>query len=268
MTRKTVAIAGLGAIGKEIADALDRGLPGLKLVAVSDVNADRVRELTQPYKEPPKLVPLAELTSADIVVEAMPPSLFEQIARPAIEAGCTFVPCSVGALLGKPELIGLAAKTGARIIAPTGAIAGLDAIRAICQENVDEIVLKSRKPPVGFIGVSYVESLGIDIGKISEPTMLFRGNASDACKHFPANANVAGALALAGVGPAKTVVEIWADPGVTRNIHAITARSPSVNLSIAVENVPSETNPKTSRLAPLSILACLAGLAGTLKVGS
>ena len=36
---------------------------------------------------------------------------------------------------------------------------------------------------------------------------------------------------------------------------------------MTVENVPSEANPKTGKLTALSVLACLRGLAATLKVG-
>jgi len=268
MTVKTVAIAGLGAIGKEIADALDRGIPGLRLDKVADAHADHAKSVIGRYTRQPLLVPLDQLTDADIIIEAMPPHLFVDIARPAIEAGKIFVPCSVGALLQHQELIGRAKMTGARIVVPTGAIAGLDAIRAIANEDVESITLKSRKPPVGFKGVRFVEEQGIKLDEIREPTLLFRGNAIDACQNFPANANVAGALSLAGIGPMRTGVEVWADPSITRNIHQIDAKSASVTLSITVENSPSPTNPKTSHLAPLSIIACLAGLAGHVKIGS
>ena len=76
------------------------------------------------------------------------------------------------------------------------------------------------------------------------------------------------ALALAGIGPDRTMVEIWADPGVTRNTHTIRVEAATVRLTMTIENVPSEENPRTGKITPLSILACLRGLTSTLKVGS
>ena len=76
------------------------------------------------------------------------------------------------------------------------------------------------------------------------------------------------ALALAGVGPERTRVEIWADPGVSRNTHTIRVEAAAARLTMTIENVPSEANPRTGLITPLSILACLRGLTSTLKVGS
>jgi aspartate dehydrogenase len=104
--------------------------------------------------------------------------------------------------------------------------------------------------------------------ELREATLVFEGNALEAAQHFPANANVAAALALAGIGPLRTRVQIWADPTISRNIHAIHVDAESARLSMTVENVPSESNPKTSKLAPLSILACLAGLVAPVRIGS
>jgi aspartate dehydrogenase len=103
---------------------------------------------------------------------------------------------------------------------------------------------------------------------IAAPTRVFQGNAFDAAQGFPANVNVAAALALAGVGPERTMVEIWADPGVTRNMHTIRVEADAARLTMTIENVPSEENPRTGKITPLSILACLRGLTSTLKVGS
>jgi aspartate dehydrogenase len=97
---------------------------------------------------------------------------------------------------------------------------------------------------------------------------VFRGNALDAAAGFPANVNVAAALALAGVGPMRTRVEIWADPGVTRNTHTIRVEAAAARLTMTIENVPSEDNPRTGKITTLSVLACLRGLVNTLKVGS
>ena len=98
---------------------------------------------------------------------------------------------------------------------------------------------------------------------------MFEGNAFDAAAGFPANVNVAAALALAGIGPERTRVEIWADPAVTRNTHTVRVEADAVRLTMTIENVPSEANPRTGKItAHVSVLACLRGLSATLKVGS
>ncbi len=84
---------------------------------------------------------------------------------------------------------------------------------------------------------------------------------------FRANANVAAALALAGIGPLRTQVEIWADPNVTRNTHTVRVDADCGRMTLCVESTPSKTNPRTSRIAPQSLIACLQSLDTTLKVG-
>ena len=171
------------------------------------------------------------LAEADIVVEAAPAAVFEQIASAAIEAGRIFVPASVGALLPRMHLVRRAHETGARIVVPTGALLGLDAVRAAAEGRVDSI-------------------------------------AFDAAAGFPANVNVAAALALAGIGPAETRVEIWADPGIDRNTHTIRVEAEAARFTMTIENVPSAENPRTGQITALSMLACLRGLVATLKVGT
>ena len=264
----TVAIGGLGAIGLAVARALDRGIDGLRLIAVSARDQDRARANVADFAAPPEVLDLPALASADIVVEAAPAAVFEQIAVPAIEAGRIFVPSSVGALLPRMHLVERARATGARIVVPTGALLGLDAVRACAEGNVESITIESRKPPRGLVGAPYLEQHNIDVLAINAPTVVFEGNAFDAAAGFPANVNVAAALALAGIGPQRTTVRIWADPGVDRNIHTIRVESDAARLTMTVENVPSEANPRTGKLTPLSVLACLRGLIATLKVGS
>jgi aspartate dehydrogenase len=265
---KTVAIAGLGAIGLPLARALDGGVDGLRLIAVT--SRDQVKALANlaGFRSPPQLVDLQDLAEADIVVEAAPASVFERIAISAIDKGRIFVPASVGALLPRMHLVRRAVKTGARIIIPTGALLGLDAVRAAAEGPIESITLETRKPPAGLMGAPYLEKHRIDVMDLTEPLLVFKGNAFDAAVGFPANVNVAAALALAGIGPIRTKVEIWADPGLTRNTHIIRVNAEAARFTMTIENVPSSDNPRTGQLTPLSMLACLRGLVSPLKVGS
>lgn len=263
-----VAIAGLGAIGLKLAAALDAGVPGLELVAVAARDHAKATANLKGFRNPPKIVPIAALAEADIVVEAAPAAVFEEIARAAIGRGRIFIPSSVGALLPRMQLVEEAKRTGARIVVPTGALLGLDAVRAAAEGKVASVTIETRKPPRGLAGAPYLDQHGIDVASITQARRVFKGNAFDAAAGFPANVNVAAALALAGIGPERTMVEIWADPAVTRNTHTIRVEAEAARLTMTIENVPSEENPRTGKITPLSVLACLKGLVSTLKVGT
>src|SRR5690242_16490367 len=147
---KTVAIGGLGAIGLKLARALDNGVEGLRLIAVSARDHAKADANLRSFRAPPRVVGLEQLAEADIVVEAAPAAVFEEIACAAIEAGRIFVPASVGALLPRMRLVEYAGKTGARIVVPTGALLGLDAVRAAAEGPVESVTIESRKPPRGL----------------------------------------------------------------------------------------------------------------------
>lgn len=266
----TVGIGGLGAIGLPVARALDRGeVPGLRLVAVAARDADKARRNLEGFRSPPALVALEQLAErADIVVECVPAALFDEIAVPAIERGRIFLPLSVGALLTREGLIERAGETGARIIVPTGALLGLDAVRAAAEGELHSVKMVTRKPPGGLKGAPFIEAAGIDLDEVTEPRRVFAGTARQAAKGFPANINVAAALSLAGMGPDRTMVEIWADPTVSRNTHSIIVEGDASRFVMTIEGVPSPENPATGKLTPLSTLATLRTLVSPMRVGT
>ncbi|HUZ75031.1 MAG TPA: aspartate dehydrogenase [Stellaceae bacterium] len=263
-----VGLAGLGAIGMPLARRLGAGLPGLRLVAVAAGDAARAaRRLAEAGVTAP-VVPATELARhAEVVVEAVPAAHFRAVAEPVIAAGRIFVPLSVGALLNNLDLVERAAAAGGRIIVPTGALVGLDAVRAAAQGEIFSVRMVTRKPPAGLEGAPYLVERGIVLTGLTAPLKVFEGTAREGARGFPANVNVAAALALAGIGPDRTRLEIWADPGVTRNTHSIELEADSASLRMTIENVPSE-NPRTGRITALSVIACLNGLVAPLRVGS
>jgi aspartate dehydrogenase len=264
-----VALAGCGAIGRVVAARLDRGIPGLRLVAVSARDVERAQARMAALSAPVPVLPLDELAgAADIVVESAPAAVFREIAEPALRAGRILVPASVGALLRHWDLVGLAEESGARIVVPTGALLGLDAVRAAAEGEIREVRMVTRKPPAGLAGAPYLVEHGIDVTGLTAPLKVFEGTAREGAAGFPANVNVAAALSLAGPGPDRTRLEIWADPGVERNIHKIVVEADSARFSMQIENVPSEDNPRTGKITALSVIAALRGLVSTLKVGS
>ncbi len=268
-TRLTVGIGGFGAIGRVVAGRLDAGIPGLELVAVSARDRNGAIGRMSGFHRQVPVVSLSELADhADVVVECAPAAVFMEVAAPALEKGRVFMPLSVGQLLSHPELEDMARKHGGRIIAPTGALLGLDAVRAASEGEIRSVRMVTRKPPMGLAGAPHIEANGIDLVGLTEPLKVFEGTAREGAKAFPANVNVAAALGLAGIGPDRTLIEIWADPGVTRNTHRIVVDADSTRFEMLIEGVPSEDNPRTGKLTPLSVIAALRGLVAPLKVGT
>lgn len=270
MAALTLAIAGLGAIGMRVAAAVDAGhVPGIRLVAVSARDRARADARLAGFRHPPAVVELAELAErAEVIVECAPAKVFAEVARPAIERGRLLMPLSAGALLNHMDLVDRATQTGARIVVPTGAIIGLDTVRAMAEGEIIRVVLETRKPPDGLTGAPHLVANGIDISNLSEPLMVFHGSAREAAKGFPANVNVAAALALAGIGPDRTEVTVWADPGIDRNQQSVTIISDAGEATMTMRNIPSAENPKTGRIVAQSVLSTLRRLTAPLTAGS
>ncbi len=266
---RRVGVAGLGAVGLPVVRALATGIEGLELAAVS--SRDLARARTRVEEVAPRVAvvhPAALPELADVIVECVPKAAFAEIAAGAIEAGRTLVTVSGAALLVHDDLVRRAGETGARIVLATGALLGLDAVRAAAEGEVAEVRMITRKPPRSLAGAPYLEENGISIDNLDAPLRLFEGTAREGAAGFPANVNVAAALGLAGVGPDRTRLEIWADPGLDRNTHEIVVDADTARLRMKIENVPSEENPGTGKITALSVIAALRGLGATLKVGS
>ncbi|WP_291851896.1 aspartate dehydrogenase [Bradyrhizobium sp.] len=263
-----VAVAGLGAIGARVVEALDRGIDGLVLTAVSAQNPEKHRGRLAGLRRTPAVLPIAALVEvADIVIECAPSVLVRSIVAPFVGSGKTAVVLSAGALLDHEDLVELAKRNGGQIVVPTGALLGLDAVAAAAVGQIHSVRMVTRKPVRGLAGAPYIVENNIDIDGIAEPLKIFDGTAREAARGFPANVNVAVALSLAGIGPDRTKIEIWADPALTRNTHRIEVDSDSARFSMSIENIPSE-NPKTGLITALSVIACLRKLRAPLRVGT
>jgi len=149
-----LAVAGLGAIGLAVARRVDAGeLPGIHLVAAAARDHDKARKATAQFRAPPPLAPLAALAEvADVILECLPAAHFAAVAEPALGNGRILMPLSVGALLDHWDLVARAEATGARILVPTGALLGLDAVRAAAEGTINSVRMVTRKPPAGLVG--------------------------------------------------------------------------------------------------------------------
>lgn len=263
-----VGVVGLGAIGRRVCQALDVGLPGLRLAGATARTRDKAEAFLKSLGTPPPFLSLDELVGAcDVVVEASTQAHLQEIAPRALGAGRDLVVLSCGALLGRADWVALAEANGCRILVPSGAIGGLDAVKGGAVGPITSVTMESRKVPTGWAEAPWVVQRKIDLDAIREETLIFEGPATAACPAFPANVNVLAALSLAGIGPERTTTRIYAVPGLTRNTHRISVEGEFGSLAIEIRNVPSE-NPRTGRLSYLSTIALLRDLGATLRVGT
>ncbi len=267
-TLKT-GIAGLGAIGRVLARKIQSGaIPNVALSGVSSGDRAKAQTYLREIACTAPVLPIAELAAlSDVVVECAPAAVFADIAVPVLNAGKKFMALSAGQLLRHPELVALAKETGGQIIVPTGALIGFDAVSAAAEGEIRSVTMITRKPVNGLMGAPYLKRNNIDIANLAEPLCVFRGSAREAAMGFPENVNVAAALSLAGIGPDRTTIEIWADPNVKRNMHRVVVDADSARFEMAIENVPSE-NPKTGRITALSVVAALRKMVSPLRVGT
>jgi aspartate dehydrogenase len=230
--------------------ALDDGIDGLVLAAISIQNPAKHQAFLTKLNKPPAILPINDLCAvADIVIECAPGKLVRSIVVPFVSRGKTAIVLSAGALLENEDLI------------------GLDAVTAAAEGEIQSVRMVTRKPVSGLAGAPYLVENNIDIADIVAPLKIFEGTARDAAKGFPANLNVAVALSLAGLGADRTILQIWADPTVTRNVHRVEVESDSARFSMSIENIPSE-NPKTGRITALSVIAYLRKQGSALRVGT
>jgi aspartate dehydrogenase len=270
-----VAIVGTGAIGDYLAQAIQAGRAGaVRLVALADTAPMQARlegaashhgcawstdVLRLPEYEP------------DIVIEAASPQTVRQYVLPLLDCGVDVLVMSAGALADGAFLLELEQtlqRSQRRLYVPSGAIGGLDVLRAAVVDGLEEVRLKTSKPPAGLRGAPWFLEHPLDLDGITVPTVLFHGSVAEAVRGFPQNVNVGAILNLVATGVPSITVEVVADPTSSRNVHEIYARGTFGEMTLRVANMPSANNPKTSHLACLSPIALLRRLSAQLVVGS
>ncbi len=275
MPKKRVGLVGCGTIGSQLAISVDSDkIPNASLVALFDVAEGNLQNLKSKLHSSPEAYSdfgrfLA--SGADIAVEAASQDAVRSFGKSILEEGKDMMVMSVGALADGTflsELLQAAAKRGCRIYVPTGAIAGIDAIRSV-RHLLDSVMLTTTKSPKALAGAPFFETSKIKLDDIAKSTVIYEGAAAEAVRAFPANVNVAAVLSLAGIGVDKTKVRIVADPEAATNRHEIAAIGSFGEIRIMVSNVPSPGNPKTSFLAVLSAIECLRSICDDgMRIGS
>ena len=256
-----VGLAGLGNIGSEVARWLVGGSAhGLTLEAAAGRDPNRVAAvLAQIGAHSVRVVALEELPAAcEVLVDCLAPEASARLLDTSVDLGRIIVPVSVSVLLENPQLIERARHAGTRLRVPSGAVAGLDMLKAAALGQIRSVRIRTRKPPAG---------LG-EQASGGEAMQLFAGTAREACRAYPRNVNIAATLALAGLGPELTQVEIWADPSLQRNVHEVHIESDATCLSLVIENLPSPTNPRSSVITAHSVCAVLQDLVDVVRIGT
>lgn len=267
-----IGIVGAGAIGKEIARAIDNGTVPARLEAIWDRDVQEATEFAASLQSKPKVLPLKELVEAsNFVVEAASQAAVREVAIATLSQSRSLMVMSVGAFADR-ELLetvrSLAKNHHCSIYVPSGAVCGLDGVKSAAVCKIDSVTITTRKPKEGLRGAPFIVKNDIDIDAMTGPTEIFSGPAAVAIREFPANVNVAASLSLVGIGFERTLVRVVVDPTIKRNMHEIEVRGEFGELRTVVENVPSKTNPKTSFLAALSAIATLRQVCEPIKVGT
>ncbi|HBR67914.1 MAG TPA: aspartate dehydrogenase, partial [Rhodospirillaceae bacterium] len=203
---------------------------------------------------------------SDLIIECLPAKAVPALAAEVFIRSRDHIIISSASLLIYPEILEGHKKSSSRIIVPSGALAGLDGVRSLIHSGIKSATIKSTKLPTGYNGAPYVLEQRIDLFCVTEKTLLFKGNAIEAAQGFPANVNVAATLSLAGIGPERTEVEIWADPEARGNSHEIIVVGNHSTIRAFVDNLPDPANPKTSILAAQSIVSALEKMSAPLII--
>ncbi|MBL7151145.1 MAG: aspartate dehydrogenase [Candidatus Omnitrophica bacterium] len=271
--RLKIGIVGCGAIGSSMAKFIVKKLfSQAQLSALYDLDASKIKKLAKSVSKKRDLAAgsLGDLIAeSQLVVEAASALSSREIARRALSMGRDVMIMSTGGVAGSlKELSLLAKKNNARVYIPSGAICGVDALKAAKLGRIKSVTLTTRKNPRSFKGVKYVEERRIKLAGIKKETVLFSGSAREAVRHFPQNINVAAVLSLAGIGQDRTLVRLIASPGTKRNIHEIKIESASGDISTRTQNLLHPDNPKTSFLAVLSAMAALRQILEPVRIGT
>lgn len=254
-----IGIMGCGSIANTLTNFQLNGKLNVKISYFYDLNKNNAVNLAN--KVDAEVVDTIEdlIEKSDLILESAAQSAVKENVPTILEHGVNVIIMSVGALMDfdfKNHLEKTAKESGAKIYLPTGAITGIDTVRASTMGEIESISLITRKPPV---------SLGIELEDDNEK-ILFDGKASEAVKKFPKNINVSSTLSLAsGI---DVDVKIIADPKIDKNTHEIHLKGSFGELITRTSNVSSPDNPKTSMLAAFSAASLLNKLSKTIQIGS
>lgn len=283
-------LLGFGAIGRHVAQLLSPELAAGTL-SLTALVSDRAKHDGHPNHgaEVVDLPGLARLAGRadidtspsprmfdgfDVIVECAGVPAAAQLGPSAIASGRPLVLTSVGALAAPEARAGLLAGPG-RLYVTNGAIGGLDVLEAAAQaDGLDTVEITTSKEASGLIRpwMSETEAARLrDLRPGDGPLTVFTGNPAEAIEKFPANVNIAVALAWAtrgqsagtsdadmlGASLERVQVVLQAVAGQTQSAHRIRAAGSAGEFTFDIRSTPSPENPATSGLTALSVTRTL-----------
>jgi aspartate dehydrogenase len=268
-----IGIVGCGAIGTSLAKVISKEFRGrARLAALYDLDAVKAQKLSLAVSGSKKIAVgnlNALIARSGLVIESASSLCAWEIAKKVSLRGRDIMIMSAGGITNHlKELSALAKLKKSRVYIPSGAIAGIDALKAAKMGRVIKVTLTTRKNLASFSGVKAIEEKRINLKAIKKDMVIFSGPAERAVRSFPQNINVAAVLSLAGIGAKKTMVKIIASPSVKRNIHEIEVISQAGTIFTRTENIPHPNNRKTSFLAVLSAAAVLKQILVPVRIGT
>jgi aspartate dehydrogenase len=264
-----IALIGLGSAGRRTAELVAAGEAGNAAVVGALVRRPEVYAATAARLGVPLVPSIDDLLALepDVVVELGGHAALRDYGETVLRAGATLLTLSAGALADdafRDRLFAAAASSGARIVLPSGAIAGLDAIESARPMGLERVRHVVRKPPKSLFDdpsrVAEVMSRG-------EAQTLYEGPAREGVRRFPANVNVVAMVCMAGLGFDRTTTVVIADPSVEHNTHEVTAEGAFGRIEVRVQNVPSPDNPKTGLIVAGSVVRALKRLDAPMNLG-
>ncbi len=265
-----IGLIGFGAIGRAVARAVVAGAAGDTAIVsvlvrnVAKYEGDEIGRSFAFYGDPD----LFFGCQMDMVVEVAGHAALRSYAERSLRAGLDYLTVSVGAFADDDLLARVrdaAAVSGRRVLVPSGAIGGLDAVSAGAIGELEEVTITSRKPPRAWKGT--VAEKEVDLDSVTEPVCLYEGPARKAAALYPQNVNVQAALSLAGIGMDRTRSRVFADPNVSQNTHEIYVRGAFGELRVSISNTPSDESPKTGRITAMSVTKAIRNLTAPIVVG-
>ncbi|MCA6106726.1 aspartate dehydrogenase [Bradyrhizobium cenepequi] len=255
-----IAVIGYGAIGRFVIEHLHAD-PSIEICAVFSV--------PRPVSCPAPLVDSIEAllsTKPELVVECAGHQALRDSGEAVIRSGTDLLVASVGALADPAleQALRRATAGGGRLLIPGGALGGIEALSAAREAGLDSVEYSGRKAPAAWRGTP-AENM-IALASVTSAETFLETDARTTALQFPQNANVVAALALAGLGFEKTKVRLIVDPAADGNTHSFVARGAFGEISTTIRSTTLPSNPKTSMLAPFSLIQAIKKRAGLILV--
>lgn len=265
-----VGIIGCGTIGSKLAMIIEKEIAEMEVFALCDIDKEKAFKLSEKFSRVVHIMSIEELIDkSDLVIETASSSISAGIVKLGLEKAKIVFALSAGGLIkGLAEYKRLAQLKGGRLYIPSGAIAGLDGLKAISTSKIEYVTLTTKKPVKGIKGAPFIKRNNIDLDNIKTDTLIFSGTVEEAVEEFPQNINVAANLVLSGIDSSLITVRIVTSPNFTCNTHEIKAKGEFGQITSVCENLPDSDNPKTSFLAILSAGAALKQIVSPIRIGT